>query len=182
MERIRRNIKYFPGCWLLNLLLLDDNGFSLKFQLLAHKWASQHPPNGKQRPRANFTVSTHCISSKQNVLQQKIKVNIKRRLGEDKLPPERRMQLEEVQCMSDWRQLAFMLLEGVGWDAVLVYNPSHLLLPNSSSLRELIFYIITLDHRNPLEIWDWSKYFDSHSLGHREWEMVMPLVSHIPCS
>lgn len=107
--------------------------------------------------------------------RKKIKVNIKRRLREDNSPLERRMHLEEVQCMRDSRLFAFTLLEGFGWDADCTRN---LLLPGSSSLRVLIFYITTLEHRNPLESWDESKYPDSHG----EWEMVMPLLSYIPCS
>lgn len=52
-------------------------------------------------------LKTKCVTAEN-------KVNVKRRLGEDKLPPERTTQLEEVQCMRDRRHLASMLLEGIG--------------------------------------------------------------------
>lgn len=54
-----------------------------------------------------YLLKTKCVTAE-------IKVNIKKRVGEDKLPPEKRMQLEEVQCTSDWRHLASMLPKGVG--------------------------------------------------------------------
>ena len=80
--------------------------------------------------------------------RRKFKVNVKRRLGEDKLPPEWRMPSEEVLCMNDRRRPPSTLLAGLGCNAVTSFYP------DSSSLRELIFCITALEHRNPLESWN----------------------------
>lgn len=68
--------------WLLHLLLQGEDGeFSLKFQLPAHRESSQRPPAGKQRPRANFTVTAppHLLKTKCD--SREIQNKRRRRLG-----------------------------------------------------------------------------------------------------
>lgn len=69
-----------------------------------------------------------------------------------------------------------MLLEGFGAVQVCSLAPVSSFFLNSFFLRELVFCITILEHRNPLESWNWNKYTDSRTEGQGGREIVVLLL------